>query len=185
MNNGQVGSPNITYAIEWYMVILLGVVDRPIPTELHLQKELFILSKTIEKVRNNIGYIKHHEGPYSVDLHDISKEPITFTRAYKKDCERGYILNNEGRAWFEKIVAKYSDDPEFIEELALCKMVREIYDRLSRDEMLLLIYSTYPEYTEASTVSERILDSRNKERLAKGLLNKGIITEERYKEIIR
>jgi hypothetical protein len=171
-------------AIERYIIILLGVFDRPIPSELHLQKELFVLSKAVKKINEYIIYEKHHEGPYSVDLRDVSADPIYHPNAYKKDYQKGFILNPEGRQIFEKIIAANSENPEFIEILAMSKMVRELYDKLSRDELLLLIYSTYSEYTEFSTVSKRILEPRRKEHLAKSLLKKGVITEERYREIM-
>jgi len=170
--------------IERYIIVLLGVLDRPVPTELHLQKELFILSKAVKQIKDFIIYERHHEGPFSADLHDVSFSPIFYPNAYIRDYKSGYILKPEGKEIFQKIVAANSNSPEFVEFLAMSKMVRELYDNLSRDELLLLIYSTYKEYTEFSTVSERILEPKTRERLAKGLLKKGVITEERFKEIM-
>lgn len=175
---------DITKGIERYIIVLLGVLDRPIPSELHLQKELFVLSKAVEKINNYIPYMKHHEGPYSIDLHDVSAEPIYHPNAYRRDYKRGFILNPEGKQIFKKIINSNSENPEFIELLAMSKMVRELYDKLSRDEILLLIYITYPEYTEFSTVSDRILEPYKKKQLAKGLVKKGVITEERFREIV-
>jgi len=170
--------------IERYIIVLLGVLDRPIPTELHLQKELFVLSKAVKKINDIIIYEKHHEGPYSADLHDVSFSPIFYPNAYLRDYQRGYILNPEGKVIFEKILAANSDNQEFVEFLAMSKMVRELYDKLSRDEVLLLIYSTYKDYTEFSSVSDKILSPIKRERLAKSLLKKGVISEKRYKEIL-
>ena len=64
------------------------------------------------------------------------------------------------------------------------KLVREMYDKLSRDELLFLIYITYPEFREKSKVSEKLLAPREKKRLASALLKKGIITKKRYEEIV-
>jgi hypothetical protein len=173
-----------TRDIERFIIILLGIVDRPIPSELHLQKELFLLSKSIKKIRDLVIYEKHHEGPYSVDLHDVSSEPAYYPNAYEKNYQKGYILKSNGKQIFNKLMAANSDNPEFVEFLAMSKMVRELYDNLSRDEILLLIYSTYKEYTEFSSVSDRIFNPKRKEQLAKGLLKKGVITEDRFKEIL-
>jgi hypothetical protein len=170
--------------IERYIIVLLGVLDRPIRSELHLQKELFVLSKAVKKISDAIVYEKHHEGPYSADLHDVSFSPIFYPNAYQRDYQRGYVLNPEGKEIFEKILAANSESQEFVEFLAMSKMVRELYDNLSRDEILLLIYSTYKEYTEFSTVSDKILSPRKRERLAKSLMDKGIISEKRYNEIL-
>lgn len=44
--------------------------------------------------------------------------------------------------------------------LAAMKMVRELYDKLTPEELLLLIYDTYPEYREKSNVYYGIQKSK-------------------------
>jgi hypothetical protein len=62
-------------------------------------------------------------------------------------------------------------------------MVREVYDRLTLKELLLLIYDTYPEYAEKSNVFRGIC--KEKKQLAGGMLSKGIIDEERYRLLLK
>jgi hypothetical protein len=62
--------------------------------------------------------------------------------------------------------------------LAAMKMVRELYDKLSPEELLHLIYDTYPEYQKKSNVFDDI--QKSKTRLAGSLVNKGYIDEDRY-----
>jgi uncharacterized protein YwgA len=171
-------------AIEWYIIVLLGVFDRPIPTALHLQKEIFVLSKAVPKISEYVVYEKHHEGPYSEDLSDVANDPVYHPSSYRRELNVGYVITQEGKQVYKKILEANKDRQDFIELLAMAKMVRDIYDVLSRDELLLLIYSTYPEYTEYSSVSSRILEPQKKRQLASSLLKKGIITEERYQEIV-
>jgi membrane carboxypeptidase/penicillin-binding protein PbpC len=66
--------------------------------------------------------------------------------------------------------------------LAAMKMVRELYDKLSLEELLLLIYDTYPEYQKKSDVFEVI--RKAKKKLAENLVKKGFIDEERYEDLI-
>ena len=64
------------------------------------------------------------------------------------------------------------------------KMIRDLYDRLTTDELLLLVYHTYPEYKLKSKKSEELLSPQNKSRIAKQLLSKGLITLKKYHEIV-
>ncbi len=56
-----------------------------------------------------------------------------------------------------------------------------MYDKLSSDELLLLIYDSYPEYRKKSNVYENIYKSRQK--IADKLREKGFIDEERYENL--
>ena len=69
--------------------------------------------------------------------------------------------------------------------LAMMKMTRQIYDKLTIEELLLLIYVTYEEFKEKSKVSKRILSKNNRNRLAHNLFKKGVITETRYNELVK
>ena len=44
--------------IERYLILLLGSIDRPIPSSEHLQKELFVLSKSNPKIADFIFVMK-------------------------------------------------------------------------------------------------------------------------------
>jgi len=175
---------NSVQTIEKYIIILLGVDDRPIPSLTHLQKEMFVLSKGIPKIGDFIKYQKHYLGPYSEDLSDIVKEPVYYLNAFKQDSKQGYKITEEGKDILKKMIESNKENPKFLQLVSLAKMVRKLYDRLSRDELLLLIYITYNEYTEFSSVSDKLLSPLKKHELARSLLNKGLITESRFKEII-
>jgi len=69
--------------------------------------------------------------------------------------------------------------------LAIIKMIRELYDKLTSKELLLLIYITYDDYKEKSKISKEILSKNERNRLAHNLFKKGAITETRYNELVK
>jgi len=69
--------------VERYIILLLGVVDRPIPSILHLEKEMFILTRANPKIASFIPFMKHYKGPYSDVINDLVKNPVYYTSAYR------------------------------------------------------------------------------------------------------
>ena len=181
--NAELNNIDFVDVIEKYLILLLGVVDRPISTQLHLQKELFILTRSVHKISEYIVFEKHYNGPYSADLKDISNEPIYFNDSIIHDA-RGYHLSSKGKNVYNKIIDSNKNEQKFIEFLTILKVIRKLYDKLSSDELLFLIYTTYEEYTEYSSVSDRLLAPKKKHELASKLFKKGIITESRYNELV-
>ena len=170
-----------TEVMEKYIILLLGVVDRPVPSELHLEKELFIITRVNPQAAKYITFEKHYYGPFSVEVKDLVNNPFLYPGAFKVD-KYGIRLTEKGKKAYEEIVKQNINNPRFKQLLQLLKMTRELYDKLTRDELLFLIYITYPEYAEKSKVYNELM--RKKKVIAKELLNKGIITPERYKEIV-
>jgi len=77
--------------IERYIILLLGTVNRPVPSREHLQKELFILSRTNPKIASFITFEKHYEGPYSLDIDELLRNPMYYPEAYQ--------IDKNGRCW--------------------------------------------------------------------------------------
>ncbi|NCN69298.1 MAG: hypothetical protein GW779_06130 [Candidatus Altiarchaeum hamiconexum] len=171
--------------IERYIILLLGVVDRPVPSLEHLQKELFILSQANPKIANFIVFEKHYEGPYSVDTADLINNPVYHIGAYQRDREGKSWLTSKGKKDYDNLVKDHSDEPKFKEMLGMMKMIRELYDKLSKEELLFLVYTTYPEYRQKSRISDELLLPQKREEIARRLLEKWIITEGRYKELVK
>jgi hypothetical protein len=175
---------SIMNIIERYIILLLGVIERPIPSILHIEKELFILSKTHPLVQQFFNFEKHYKGPYSQVLKEVIEEPAVYEDAYVYSDE-GISLSLSGKKIFNNVLKENKNEGRFIELINALKLIRNLYDKLSEDEMMFLIYVTYSEYTKLSNVSDRLLKDKNKRRqLSENLLKKGLITEERYKELI-
>ena len=161
-------------AIERYLILLLGVVDRPIPSREHLQKELFILSRANPRISGILKFDRHYKGPYSQEIDETIKSPSYYGGAFSVDKKGSCYLTEKGRKIYESLVRSYDKDEKFRALLAAMKMIRELYDKLSIDELLFLIYISYPEYRERSIFFEKLL-SRKKE-LAESLLKKGLVS---------
>lgn len=174
-------------AVEKYMVLLLGVRDRPMPTQWHLQKEMFLLSKAVPKVSEFFDFKKHYNGPFSPALKEILEEPLYYDGAYKIHRDKTIGLTKHGREVFNKIVAENQDKngQKFASLLKTISLVRDVYDRLEKDELLFLVYQTYPEHIEASNIYDQMVaDVKRRTRLAKSMRDKGLITDERYGELM-
>ena len=95
----------------------------------------------------------------------------------------GYVqLTPKGKQEYKRLVEKLQDNEDMLHLLAGIKMVRELYDKLSLEELLLLIYDTYPDYTERSEVWEDI--KKKKSQLAISLKRKGVASDERYLSLV-
>lgn len=155
--------------------LLLSGADRPIKQKLALQKELFLLSRAFPKLQNVFQFIPHKYGPYSNDAEYIIENNVDLFI----ENSSGISLTPEGIEYSEKA----SDDLEPEKRDKLMKavsMIRDIYDGLTNDEFMFLIYSTYG-FTEKSEKYDKLM--KNKSELAKRLYHKKVITLQRYKEL--
>jgi hypothetical protein len=170
--------------IEKYILLLLGVVDRPIPSFTHLEKEMFMLSKCFPIIQEYFNFEAFHYGAYSQALQEAVEEPFYYENAFKIEGSK-ISLSDVGKIEFKNIVREGQSDKYASELLSALKLIRELYDKLSVNELLFLIYNTYPESAKFSSVSDKYLKDRTlRERYAKGLLNKGIISKDRYNELV-
>ena len=170
--------------IERYIILLLGVRDRPIPTATHVQKELFALTRANPRIAERMTFDRHHLGPYSDDVGSISRNPIYHKDAYVMDEYNRLHLTDSGRAVLDDLVSDNSGDPRFRELLAIMTMVRDLYDDLTVDEVLFLVHVTYGEYTERSSRADHLLSPGKRRQLSRSLLEKGAITSKRYEELV-
>lgn len=171
--------------VEEFVVSLLAAEDKPVPTIWHLQKELFILTKANPKAKPLFNFVKHYEGPYSQVLQDSVRDPVFYENAYVTKPNGQISLTIEGKETFKAIRDKYAHNKEFSRLLHKIRLIRDIYEKLTRDELLFLIYVTYPEYVEYSNISDRLIkDCNRRKQLSSDLLSKGVITSDRYKELI-
>ena len=181
--NLSLASPRDEFeVIERYILLLLGVSDKPIPSLLHLEKELFILSNFNPKLKKFLSFFKHYYGPYSDNVRDLVKDPMYLKNAWVTGDK--IEITPEGKKLFNEIVKSFENNINFKKLLAAMKLVREMYDKLTKEELLFLIYITYPEFREKSKVSKKLLSLENKRRLAGALLKKGVVTKKRYEEIV-
>jgi len=167
--------------IERYIVLLLGSGLNPIPSKLHLQKELFILSNFNPILNKFFHFEKHYYGPFSQEISDLLEEPIYFSNSWIKEGNQIKLTEN-GKNLFESLKEKFQDNTKFQKLLESIKMIRKLYDKLSDNELLLLVYQNYPKFRKKASKFNEIF--RNRKQLALSLLKKGLITEMKYKELV-
>lgn len=169
--------------IERYIILLLGSLERPMPSIWHLQKELFILSKIIPKIEVLFNFERHYNGPYSSTIQETVDSPFHFENSFEYDAQRRIHLTSLGLDYYDKIVSESQNKKNFDALLQVVKLIRIMYDKLSKDELLFLVYKTYPDYTDLSNIYEE-WSSQKKKELADSLKKKELITPERHKELL-
>jgi hypothetical protein len=175
--------------LENLILLILGSGSEKISL-LHLQKESFILWNFHPSVRSFLQFIKHYRGPFSSQIESIIHNPFyldgcwKYISPHKRDTISGgyVILTENGINEYNRLYDEAKKDVSLRSLLTGIKMVHDLYDKLSLQELLLLIYDAYPEYTEKSNISQKI--NTQKKTLASSLLKKGIIDDEKYDSLI-
>lgn len=169
--------------VERYLILLLGAKENPVPSEVHLQKEIFILSNFRKSLLEEFNFQKHYLGPYSQVIEQAVKSPAHFSEAFDFDGKK-ISLSHYGKKEYSNMIKEFKGQEEFNLILSSLNLIREIYDKLSKDELLFLIYETYPGYTEFSGIYTGLnKDKLSRKRILNSLLTKGLITDNRYKEL--
>jgi len=174
--------------LENFILLVLGMADRELSL-LHLEKEVFLLWNFDKKLRDSLQFIKHYRGPFSKEIQETIQNPL-----YLEDCwiyispkdklSGGYVkLTPAGRQEYKRLLERVQKNDDLIHLLAGIKMVRELYDKLTLEELLLLIYDTYPDYIEKSEVWKDI--AKKKSQLAISLKKKGVASDDRYISLIQ
>ncbi len=175
--------------LENFILLVLGMVDRPM-SMLHLEKEVFLLWNFDKQIQPFLRFIKHFRGPFSKEIQETIFDPVYLDEHWeyippkKTDNISGgcVVVTDIGNEEYARLFSKMAEREEFVHLLAGIKMVRELYDKLTLKELLLLIYDTYPEFVQNSDISEDI--NQQKPLLIKSLMRKGFLDEERYISLI-
>lgn len=160
---------------------------------LHLQKEVFLLWNFDKELKNSINFIKHLKGPFSRDIEETVNYPMVLTHCWKTfkpkrndKLSGGFIkITSKGLNRYEKIEKeiKESNFEELLHLLSAAQIVTQIYNKLTLEELLLLIYDTYPAFTKKSSVYNEIYNK--KDIIIERLLRKDIIDKEKCISIQR
>ena len=175
--------------LESLILLIIGDSTRPISL-LHLQKETFLLWNFHPYMKEFLHFIKHYRGPFSSEVEKVILYPFylddcwSYEPPSKKDSlSGGYIkLTPKGMEKYQTLFQKAHKNESLILLLTGIKMVRELYDKLSLEELLLLIYDTYPKYKLRSNVSDSIF--RKRKSLANGIYSKGFVDKVRMESLI-
>jgi hypothetical protein len=159
------------------IALLLSGAEKPIRSKVNFQKELFLLIRSMPQFESLFDFMPHRLGPYSNSADQvIESNPELFVADNK-----GIYLSDEGQRFRSSVQKEMR--PENLEQLnKSIEFIRSVYDHLTDDEFMFLIYMTY-DYTEKSDRFDALLKRRK--QLADSLLRKKIITHQRHQELLK
>ncbi len=135
-------------------VSLVGVNDfDPVRGKLWLQKEMFLLWKSLPELKAHLSYDPALMGPLSESVDwDLSQlESIGLV----EEGPGGLMLSLDGKGVYSVIPSIM--DPKFLD---LASRVKTLLNDLSKDELLAFIYFRYPETASESRELEALIPRR-------------------------
>jgi uncharacterized protein YwgA len=127
--------------------------NAPLKGELAFQKEMFLIADYIEKIRELAKFIPHTFGPYSEAAESGMRN--LKSRGLVEEKYHEYHITPNGVAVLNKAKSAFTD-----EQVKAIQGYKEFLNDLSRDEILLFSYVSYPDFIEKSAVYERVIRKR-------------------------
>lgn len=156
-----------------FLMLLRAGKNKPIPGNLWLQKEMFMIAKNLQPLENYLEFQPHLQGPYSESVEN--KLQNLEYKGFVSKRDRNIELTERGK----EIVNEFypSASKELID---LIEDVKNFVNDLTQDELLLYVYYTYGMASESYEL-ENIEQKR--EKLAKRLYKKGKVSLEKASEL--
>ena len=161
-----------------FVLLLLGANDsEPVPSNIHFQKEMYLLQKLFPELADETDYEPYFLGPYS-EIVDSEAEELKSSGLIQIVSGK-FRLTSEG----EKIhsVVKQGSNAK---EIQKSEEFKEFLNDLTKDELLAFIYFSYPsteEFEKESIEYEDLLPKRR--RLAVSMYQKGKISAQKAAQI--
>lgn len=152
---------------------LLKVDDeKPIKGKIAFQKEMFLVSNYIDKVNEQAEFVPHFFGPYS-EASEISMDIlVSMNFVGIEEDDDTYRITPSGIKVLELRQDVFSQ-----EEKEAIADFKKFIGSLTDDEILLFIYSSYPEFTIEASQYRRIMKSRVKDSIS--IYKRGIVSLEK------
>ncbi|GGC52293.1 UPF0175 family protein [Haloferax sulfurifontis] len=157
-----------------FLLLLDAEGGEAVPGNLWLQKELFLIAKNLEPLENYLSFEAHYQGPYSDQVKDII-ENLEYEGLVQKG-RRKFSLTESGKE-VATVLRRAAAD----ELLDLIHDTKSLANDLSKNELLVYIYYTYPEMTSESLELDEV--EANREGLARSLYSRGKVSAEKAAEL--
>jgi uncharacterized protein YwgA len=160
--------------LELLLLAVLYVDDAsPVRGKLWLQKIIFVLDRNIEEIKARFdGY---HIGPYSESL-EIALEQFISSGYVAIDKHNRIYITSAGKD-FSQDVIKYISK----ERMEIIIDIKKLLNDLTEHELIAVIYSTFPEYTDKSDIKDQFESYRVDAAIS--LYKKGKVTLSKAAEI--
>lgn len=161
--------------VKKYSLLLLNAIDNePIKGKTRFMKELFLISKNILELEEITDFEADNYGPSSDYVSNVL-EDLEVVKLLNKINGR-YMLTDSGKEIVDTIKKDISEN-----EVDMIEDMKRLCNNLNTDEILALVYYTYPEMTIESLVKDKIESKR--EKIALSLLKKGKVSIGKASEI--
>lgn len=162
-----------------FFMLLYAPVDgggpEPVRGETWLQKEMYALSRVFPDLEEDANFEDYQYGSYSESVDEV-KDQYENSKYLDRGSKGEIQLSAKGRALAVEVWSAASE-----EERQAVREIKEVFNDMSLDELLLFMYQTYPETAESSSVRDRVLC--NKLRLAMSLYRKGKVSYQKAAEL--
>jgi len=152
-----------------------GSLSVPVQGETWLQKEMYALSRIFPDIEEDADFEAYHYGSFSESVDEV-KDQYKNSKYVTRDPQGQLQLSAKGLELAEEVWRAAT-----FEERRAVQGVKQAYNDMGRDELLLFMYGTYPETAENSDVRERIM--ANRRRLALNLYKKGKVSYQKAAEL--
>jgi uncharacterized protein YwgA len=127
--------------------------NAPLKGEVVFQKEMFLIADYIEKIRELAKFIPHTFGPFSEAAEKGIRNLKSLGLVEEKYHE--YHITPDGVAALCKARSVFTE-----EQVEAIREYKGFLNDLLRDEILLFVYVSYPDFIEKSAVCERVIRKR-------------------------
>jgi predicted HTH domain antitoxin len=163
----------------FFFMLLYAPIDGslfvPVQGETWLQKEMYALSRIFPDIEEDADFEAYHYGSFSESVDEV-KDQYKNSKYVTRDPRGQLQLSAKGLELAEEVWRAAT-----LEERRAIQEVKQAYNDMGRDELLLFMYGTYPETAENSDVRERIM--ANRRRLALNLYKKGKVSYQKAAEL--
>ena len=111
----------------------------PLKGEVAFQKEMFLIADYIEKIRDLAKFIPHTFGPYSEAAEKGMRN--LKSRGLVKEKDHEYHITPNGIAALSKAKSAFTE-----EQTDAIRGYKEFLNDLSRDEILIFFFVSYPDF---------------------------------------
>ena len=158
-----------------YIIILLNANNKEaIKGKTWFQKELFLVAKNIKEVEEDASFTPDMFGPFSENAQEQLEE-LELDKVVIEDGAK-VCLSELGSQIAQKLEQKIPK-----QKLNMISEFKSLLNDLTDEEVLTLIYFTFPEFTEESLVAAKI--KKNRKRVAIKLYEKNKISLQKAAEI--
>ena len=163
----------------FFFMLLYAPIDGslfvPVQGETWLQKEMYALSRIFPDIEEDADFEAYHYGSFSESVDEV-KDQYKNSKYVTRDPRGQLKLSAKGLELAEEVWRAAT-----FEERRAVQDVKQAYNDMGRDELLLFMYGTYPKTAENSDVRERIM--ANRRRLALNLYKKGKVSYQKAAEL--